>query len=272
MPTRVLVTGVTGFLGPYVVAECERRGCEVLRAGRREADVALDFAEPGELEAAVAAVETDLILNLAALSSIGACAADPDLAERVNARSVAALGAVGRRLVQVSTDLVFDGREAPYLPTATTRPLSEYGISKLRGEGAALACANSLVVRLPLLFGPSADGRRGATDMLQAVRSLALFTNEHRTPIHAADAAAAVVEFGLSARTGIVQVAGPERVSRWEFARRYAAIHGIDSSAWWPTVAIDADRPRDVSMLSDWRVPRGLDAALADLTSSRARS
>ena len=61
-----------------------------------------------------------------------------------------------------------------------------------------MLAAGARVARIPLLFGPSFDGRRGATDMIRASSDgVTLYTNEHRTPLHVADAARGLVELLL---------------------------------------------------------------------------
>jgi dTDP-4-dehydrorhamnose reductase len=253
---RALVTGATGYLGRCLVAELERRGIEVVGIGR--------WLRLGELARESRA---ELVVHAGAVSSMAACAADEELAMAVNGRAVGELAGIeGLRVVYVSTDLVFDGVGAPYLATAEPRPLSAYGRSKRAGELEALGAAGALVVRLPLLFGRSFDGLRGATDMLRSGKALALYTNEHRTPLHVADAAAGLSELAVDRdRTGVVHLAGPERVSRFELAERFVRASGFVPvpGSWWPAVATARDRPRDTSLLTDVPARRSLDEALA---------
>lgn len=261
--TRVLLTGATGYLGHHVESQIRARGLELVIAGRRAADVPLDLADPASIQGALESVEPDLILNLAAVSSVGICETEPDLAERGNRDAPAVLAGSGLRLLHVSTDLVFGGDRAPYASTATPDPLNVYGRTKAQGE-AAVDAGGGLVVRLPLLFGPSFDGCRGATDMIRGEQRVSLYTNEYRTPLHVADAATALVDLLLTDRTGVLHVAGQERVSRWDFGCRFTAVAGIAADHIVPGECDDPTRPRDVSLVSDWDCPRSLDEALRD--------
>ncbi len=267
---RILLTGASGFLGHHLVAALARRpGVAFARAGRdADSEVAFDLDDPDSADLAVATWRPDVVLHAAAMASMGACAADPVGAQRRNADATFELARTGVRLVLVSTDLVFDGRAAPYRSSDRPAPVSSYARSKRAGEEATLA-AGGLVVRVPLLFGPSFDGRRGATDMLRAARSerreLALFTDEFRTPIHAVDAASALIELCLGAeRVGVLHIAGPERVSRFELAERFAALHGFGERPWRAATSTDPSRPPDVSLVGDRPAPRTLDAMLRD--------
>ena len=76
-----------------------------------------------------------------------------------------------------------------------------------------------------------------------------MFTNEYRTPLHAADAARALADLVVQgALPRIVHVAGPERVSRWEFGQRFCRTHGLPTAWLEPMECQDAMRPRDVSL------------------------
>jgi len=257
---RVLVTGAGGLLGPWVVADLRRRGLDVWTVGRSAGDVVADLCAPGMVDAVLEATAPEVVVHLAALSRIADCAADPQRAMRCNAVLPGELAArLGPRCIAVSTDLVFDGRAAPYAPTAPLAPLSVYGSSKAAGEERVLAHGGN-VVRLPLLFGPDGAGR-GATAMVRdailAGRTVTLFTNEYRTPLHCLDAAAMLAGLVLELLEGtlpraprLLHFAGPERCSRWELGRRLCAQHGLPAALLRPVECTDPTRPRDVSLVT----------------------
>lgn len=276
---RVLLTGSTGYLGSFILIELRRRGVDVVTAGRGSGggasggagDVILDLADPESIATMVSSTSVAAVLNAAALSSLTTCAGDPEAAAAVNGRSPGQLAqSLHGRCLQVSTDLVFDGLRAPYGPQDTPRPLSVYGSTKVDGEQAVLA-AGGTVVRVPLLIGPSPDGRRGATDMvrsaLKAGRRLDLFTDEFRTPLHAVDAARGLVDLlldgVLNGAAGTFHLAGYERLSRWELAQRFCTLHGLPTEVLNRARSRDPARPADVS-LEGIEPARSLDEALRD--------
>lgn len=252
-PEATLVLGGTGFLGAHVVAEAVRRaqalatmadplGPPVVAVGRQidaaprfssprdAADwLAADLAEEGRAVQLLEEEQPRLVVLCAALSRVGTCAEDPDLASRLNVelpRTVALWCHENeRRLVHVSTDLVF-GAEPPPRATGfreedTPAPVSVYGRTKAEGEQAVLeASSSALVVRLPLLFGNSGGRGQGASDsLLEAVdRDLApqLFTDELRTPLEVSNAAEALLELGEGTESGLLHVAGPRALSRFD--------------------------------------------------------
>jgi dTDP-4-dehydrorhamnose reductase len=263
---RALVTGHTGFLGPFAVAELSA-SFDVMTAARSGGDVQADLSDPTAAAAVVAAVQPDFVLWLAANARIADCERDADAARRINAEAPSRMArGLGPRFLYVSTDLVFDGRAAPYAPLDATGPLSAYASTKADGEERVLA-EGGRVARLPLLFGPDRAGR-GATAMVRNALArgepLSLFTNEYRTPIHCRDAARALS--ALLPQTGgprISHLGGPERVSRWELGQMLCLVHGLPTGLLRPAECQDPLRPRDVSLRSEFAC-RELGEMLAD--------
>ena len=61
----------------------------------------------------------------------------------------------GLKLIYISTDYVFDGEKSGgmYLEREPTRPLNNYGLSKLGGECVVQMCRDYHIIRCP--FGPN---------------------------------------------------------------------------------------------------------------------
>jgi dTDP-4-dehydrorhamnose reductase len=134
---KVLVTGAGGQLGRALAASVpDGAECAALdRAG-------CDLADPASIIAAIAMHRPDVLINAAAYTAVDRAESEVDLAMRVNGEAVMvmnrALADYGGRLVQISTDFVFDGSSsAPYRAEARRNPLSVYGLSKAAGEDAA---------------------------------------------------------------------------------------------------------------------------------------
>ena len=166
---RILVTGATGQVGWELVRSLSSLG-EVMAPGRAD----LDLSQPHTVAAAVRALRPQIIVNPAAYTAVDKAESEPELAQAVNADSVAALAAVSRELdallVHYSTDYVFDGSQAtPYRTTDATNPVSAYGRSKLAGEQAiAAAGCRHLILRTSWVYG--ARGKNFLLTMLKLAR------------------------------------------------------------------------------------------------------
>jgi dTDP-4-dehydrorhamnose reductase len=145
----------------------------------------------------------------------------------------------GARLVHLSTDLVFDGEHgAPYREDSDARPVSAYGAAKLEAERLVLqANPDALVVRTSLLYGKAEPGPQ---ERLAACDDVVFFTDEIRCPARVGELAEALLELALDDVPGVLHLAGPEAVSRYELARRLRARQGLD-----PDAVRGAPSPRD---------------------------
>jgi dTDP-4-dehydrorhamnose reductase len=172
-----------------------------------------------------------LLLHCAAMTNTTECEQHPAQAQRINvdvSRFLADLFAEGR-MVFFSTDLVFDGTTGCYREEDPCNPLNSYARTKVEAEEGVLAHANHLVIRTSLNGGVSRAGNRGFNEMLELAwkqgRGTSLFVDEFRCPIPATVTARATWELALSDACGICNVAGAQRLSRWEIGQLVAARH-----------------------------------------------
>jgi len=162
---KVLLTGRDGQLGAALMASLPP-GIELVATGRAE----LDLADPAACRQMVAAHRPDWLLNSGAYTAVDRAESEPELAMAVNAGAPAAfaeaLADCGGRLLQVSTDFVFDGHHGtPYQPDHPVHPLGVYGASKAEGERAALSLPEARVLRTSWVYGPV--GRNFCLTMLR---------------------------------------------------------------------------------------------------------
>ncbi|QNI46808.1 dTDP-4-dehydrorhamnose reductase [Synechococcus sp. A15-60] len=171
---KVLLTGAGGQLG-QALCDSVPSGLELIATGRQQ----LDLADAQACRAAVAQHRPDWVLNAGAYTAVDKAESEPKLAQAVNAgapRAFAeALAEHGGRLLQVSTDFVFNGQQGhPYYPDQLRQPLGVYGASKAAGEeavAAVLGCGDSgvaTILRTSWAYGPV--GRNFLLTMLRLHR------------------------------------------------------------------------------------------------------
>jgi len=156
---RILVLGANGQVGFELVRALAPIGDVV--AATRNADAnapRADLADAESLGRALDEARADVVVNAAAYTAVDRAEDEPDLADRINHRAVAEIGAWakrnGKRVVHYSTDYVFDGSsKRPYREDDATAPLGAYGGSKLAGEAALRASgARHLIVRTAWVY------------------------------------------------------------------------------------------------------------------------
>ena len=149
----VLLLGAGGQLGTDLVGAARDRAV----TGLTHAD--LDITDRDAVLRTVERLHPDVIVNAGAYVDVESCETNRERAFAVNAEGVRHLADTGVRLVQISTDYVFDGTaHAPYGEDATPNPINVYGASKLAGEQFA---RGHLIVRTSGLYGVAATRAKG---------------------------------------------------------------------------------------------------------------
>jgi dTDP-4-dehydrorhamnose reductase len=154
--TRVtwLVTGAQGMLGTDVCRALDEHAIGFTAVDRGD----LDLMDAVAISRAVG--DHEVVVNCAAWTAVDDAETHEDEAYEINAAAPAVLARAaaqhGRRIVQVSTDYVFDGcARSPYEEDAPADPRSAYGRTKAAGEAAVRAAApeNHLILRTAWLYG-----------------------------------------------------------------------------------------------------------------------
>jgi dTDP-4-dehydrorhamnose reductase len=228
-----VVIGSTGQLGSDLVEACAAEAVTGL------AHEELEIRDPEAVQATLARLRPDVVVNTAAFHQVPRCETAQADAYAVNAiaashlaRSCAALGA---RLVHVSTDYVFDGaKRAPYVESDRPNPLNVYGISKLAGEYAVLnGGADHQVVRSSGLYGVRpcrAKGGNFIDTMFKLARErdeVRVVNDEVLTPTFTADLAAQIRVLALDGPPGLYHATNQGSCSWYEFARLIFDLGGL---------------------------------------------
>jgi dTDP-4-dehydrorhamnose reductase len=211
----------------------------------------LDITDPRAVTGFVARQKPGTILNCAGLTNVDACEKDRDASFLVNAEAVRHLArasqSVGARLIQISTDFIFSGRDrcgGPlYREDDRPEPLSVYGQSKLAGEEAAREAPQHLIVRTAWLFG--ANGR----NFVQTICNLAakggplqVVGDQLGCPTYTVDLAEALWRLILGGAAGTVHACGSETASWCEFARAIV-VHCRPGTAVLEITSAESGRP-----------------------------
>jgi dTDP-4-dehydrorhamnose reductase len=248
---RVLITGANGLLGQALVRRMSRFPEYDMLATARDDEprlaeysggyAPLDITDPDRIEALFQDFTPNVVINCAAMTDVDRCSEDRDACWAVNADAVADLATacrqVGARLIQVSTDFVFDGADGPYREDARPDPVNYYGRSKLAGENAVREAGLSKwgIVRTVLVYGTGEGLSRSnivlwIIDKLSRGEPLHMVTDQWRTPTYAEDLAAGIERMVHYEKTGIYHLSGREMVSIHELAHTVADVFDLDAS------------------------------------------
>ena len=263
---KLLITGASGFLGwhlcqiakqewevygTYFSHTLEIPGIKMLK---------VDLVDFQELKQIFDAVQPAAVIHTAAISQPNFCQTHPDESHAINVTAscnIAGLCADSSiSCAFTSTDLVFDGLNAPYRETDPVCPVNIYGEQKVMAEeGMLKRYPMTAICRMPLMFGhetPTATSFiQPFIQTLKQRKELNLFIDEFRTPVSGKTAAKGLL-LALEKVNGLIHLGGKERISRYDFGRLLVEVFQLApdglKGCQQKDVKMAAPRPSDVSL------------------------
>lgn len=244
---KIIVTGCKGQLGTELLKQLQEGRSELgpipeklLNATVIPVDLPeLDISNYRMVDEFVRRNRPDIIINCAAYTNVDGCESHTEDAFKVNAlgpRNLAiAAQKVGAKLVHVSTDYVFSGKENGGVPldeSALPAPVSAYGRTKLLGEQYVRQfCPRSFVVRTAWLY--SHTGKNFVFTMVNAGRKLGALTvvnDQLGNPTNAADLAHHLLKLAVSSEYGTYHCTGEGVCSWYDFACEIIRLAGVKAT------------------------------------------
>ncbi len=234
---RILITGSNGLLGQKLVElMIHSSGYSLLLTSKHEHSVfvenvvnyrRLDICDKNAVRSVVDEFEPEIIINAAAMTNVDQCETEREAAWRINVKGVEHLAyaakLVGAKLIHVSTDYVFDGRNGPYSESDRPNPISYYGKTKLASENALKSIdVPHAIVRTMVLygigFGVKLNFALWVLKSLSEGKQIRVVDDQIGNPTLADDLAYALLKLTDVGSSELYHIAGSELVSRYEFA------------------------------------------------------
>ena len=248
---KTLIIGASGQVGGALASLCVRRRLEVYGTSRRgQGFLYLDLADPASVAGAFAAASPGLVFLCSAMTNVDDCEREPEQARRVNSEGPALVAEecrkAGARLVYFSTEYVFDGAGGPYDEEAATGPVNVYGRTKLEGERAVLALEGSLALRTTVVYSHNPASKNFIMQLVNNSRSgakMRVASDQLSTPTYAPELAAAALDLAAADAAGVYNAAGPDWLSRHDFALKACAAFGFDPAFLEPRLTAELGQP-----------------------------
>jgi len=225
MIKRLLITGGSGYLGARLTqladaADYETHPTFFSTPITHRRAIQLDLRDKNKVDQTIRDLKPDVIIHQAVSNRN-----DDDIAAIAPAARHIVEAAIDHhiRLIHVSTDLVFDGEHPPYTEESTTAPVNPYGAAKAYADGLiARAMPEALIVRPSLIYGFDPIDKQTAwlVNGIKQKQTVKLFVDEYRCPIWVDNLAHVLLEVAESKLSGILNVAGPQRLNRWDYGMK----------------------------------------------------
>ena len=199
----------------------------------------LDISNYKAVDDFIRRYKPDVIINCAAYTNVDGCEANHDAAYKANAlgpRNLAqAAEKMGARLVHVSTDYVFSGRENGGVPqdeACLPGPISAYGSTKLMGEKYVQRfCHRHFIVRTAWLY--SYYGKNFVKTIVGAGKKygkLEVVNDQLGNPTNAVDLAHEILQLCVTHEYGLYHCTGEGICSWYDFACEIIRLAGVDAT------------------------------------------
>lgn len=220
----IYITGYRGNVGKVLVDSfmCKGVDCDI----RSKESIHKAFSNTKS---------NDVLINCAAITDVDECEIGETRSDalHVNTAGIANLrDEFLGRIIHLSTDFVFDGKHGPYDEKAEPNPINWYGQTKLCGEERLkeFNFTGDTIVRTTVLYGGhKPDFAIKVLRQLQAGRSIEIPNSIYGNPTHVLHLAKGLMKVvRMTHPPKIINIAGAETISRYEFAVILANTFGYD--------------------------------------------
>ncbi len=224
----ILITGAFGQLGKSLIKILGEKH-NIIPTGhyipKNYNGIRLNIQNKIQLKEIVKTIQPDLIINLAAITDVDKCEEYPQLAKEVNIAGLENIcNTFGGKIIQLSTDYVFDGKSGPYNEEDEISPISVYGKTKSDAEKILLDNnPNHLVIRGNVLYSGSfafqASFLSWVVNSLREGKKIEVVNDQYNNPTWT-QSMSDIIELCISRGIGgIIHWGDADYLNRYEFAR-----------------------------------------------------
>ena len=234
---QVLITGGQGQLATDLIQVFNSSDTVALSHQQ------LDITQRSDVEAALRHYKPDVVINAAAFTDVDKCEDQPVQALGPE-NLVAVANKIDARVLQISTDYVFDGTlERPYIESDDANPQSIYGQTKLQGEQAMRD--RDLIVRTSWLCGSHGSNiLKTIVALAQTDQPMRFVDDQTGHPSFTQDIAVTIKQLVEIEAQGTFHVTNQGPVSWYEFAYSILEMMGRRTHQLTPITTDQLDPPR----------------------------
>ncbi len=231
---KVFISGASGLVGSNCLKHFKEQGLETIGSYysfETDDTVFYDTLMPDHpFNFDVATFAPDVIVHCGALTHVDYCETHEQESYEKTVQSTINLIKVakecGAKMVYISTDYVFDGKNGPYKEDASVNPISVYARHKLEAEQMVLReIPHSLVLRVTNVYGNELRGKNFVARIIDQCKNhqkltLKLPYDQYASPANAWDIARAMYLLLRDHKEGIYHIGGTDFLNRVELALR----------------------------------------------------
>jgi dTDP-4-dehydrorhamnose reductase len=268
---KLLIIGSSGLVGSKIAALSSKHGFEAYNTTHSRKTslpraLQMDIRDHDATMRLVRQLQPSVIINTAAVTNVDYCETHSEEAQKLNVEGVRNLAEASTenksRLIQISTDYVFDGAFGHYSEDDTPKPLNVYGRTKLEAEDIVSKLESYAIARPSVIYGwnpPETTGTPSdslkpmnfamfVADKLKKNETMNAVRDQYSSPTFADNLAESLLRLAGHRENGIFHTAGKTCLSRYEFALKIAKLFGSKTGLVRPVYSSEfnqvAQRPK----------------------------
>ncbi len=255
---KVLFTGGKGLLGKYFLNEIPNdyfvfatflnNNRDKLKA-KNIKYLELDITKRKDVGILLRQYEPDVIVHAASIGNVDYCELHKKEAWKTNVNGTINIIEESKKInssvIYISSNAVFNGIRHPYSEKSRPSPIDYYGKTKLQAEEEMKTRLNKYsIIRLITMYGWNSKHERSnlATWMISELekgKDIKVVDDIYSNFLYAQDAAKIIWKILLNKNNnledrGIYNVAGPECITRFEFAKKLSSVFDFNSKLLTP--------------------------------------
>ena len=227
MNNRVLLIGSSGMLGSEIYKKIESL-CSVIPTSFNNSyknSLYMDIRDFKNVRKIVIEYNPDTIINCAAYTNVDKCESNKLLARDINVvgmKNIIKASKKNTKIIQISSDYVFDGKKGSYSEDDMTYPINYYGKTKLEAENILIGSGLPYVIFRPnVLYGDSFQYCNFLTWVVKSLREnkkISVVSDQKSNPTYIRELVNAIFTSIIVDFRGLLHIGSKDVISRLDFA------------------------------------------------------
>ena len=233
---RVLIIGASGKVGKEIFKNLKNKDGKstydvfgTYYTNQIEGLEQLDITNLSAVEKVLEKINPSVLIHTAAITYPLRCEENRELAWKINVEGTKNLAQCCKKnnckMVFISSDNVFDGKNGPFDETRKTNPLNYYGETKVESEKIVSDTDGYLIIRTAWVNDVEPNSRSFIMQVINSLQNNNIFNapeDQFGHPTYSNNLAEIIIELVKNNSEGVFHVTGSTYVDRFHFAKKIA--------------------------------------------------
>jgi dTDP-4-dehydrorhamnose reductase len=202
-----------------------------------DTDIFVDIRNISSIEKVVSEISPDLIINCVAIGKIDYLESHPEIAFSLNSEGAKNIAMIAKKfqikLIHISTDSIFDGKQGNYIESDTPNPINAYAQSKVKAEEFVRNITDNHIIIRTNFYGYDSRGNwffNWVYGQFTHNQKIFGFDDVHFNPLEASNLSEIILDIALTDFTGTINLGSTETISKYQFIVKVAEVFGFDKN------------------------------------------